>query len=70
MFEFKKNRYTPKLLIELHNTTPHYSAHEICQLKDYEKKTNKKSKTKKNNGKQTRYLNVKAPSKQRQIAIR
>ena len=45
-----------------------YSAHEICQKKNYEKK-NKISKTKKIKAK-TQYLNVKAPIKQRQNAIR
>ena len=33
-----KNRYKTELLIELHNTLRHYSAHKICQKKVYEKK--------------------------------
>ena len=61
MFELKK-------LIELHIAMPHYNAHEICQKRLREKKTTKISRTKKIDGKET--LNVKAPSKKRQNAIR
>ena len=41
---------------------PHYSAHEICSEKDYEKKTNNKINKNKNSTAKTQYLNLKAPS--------
>ena len=44
MFEFKKNRYTTKLIIELNNVMSHYN--EICIEKTRREKTTKKQKQK------------------------
>ena len=57
----KKNLYTPKLLIELHNEMHHQSTHEIYNKKDSEKKTNNKISKHKNFTAKTPYLNLKAP---------
>ena len=45
MFEIK-NRYKTYILIELHNTMPHYNTHEFCHYKDYEIKSKTKQTTK------------------------
>ena len=49
--------------MELNNAMPPYNAHEICQIKDYEKKTtNSEISKNKNFTAETQYINLKAPS--------
>ena len=60
MFEFKKNRYTTKLIIELNNAMPHYN--KIC----IEKTTRRKQQLQKCKNKsfksKIQYLIIKAPT--------